>query len=380
MRKIWSNKSVSWTEVIGVFLAFVTVVVGGIYGWYQYRINTQLLEINSNAKITSILWNSKNGFIELRNTGKCDLFLHGISFIKFIGKDGSIETVDKTNETNNQHKIDSADEIPPQYETKRINPPVFIAADEGYRTGFPINITPGHNGMLILFLKDKNNNRWISENSIYNDSNNLMTLLPHGTFKVNWEYKNGSFIFSNKKMITGINGDNQEAEKGASIMNINWINNNSGAISALASVALVIVTLMYVRLTWKIVRETEKQRGEVEKERLESAEPLVYGVWSSNIQQKSENVATWCATILNKGRGVAYDIQVQKREGEAWVDIELHHVLSPGSNWSIRQSLPMNCSHKIKISCKDKYGRCYSTVDELSDTTKQVEYVLEQDD
>lgn len=136
-----------------------------------------------------------------------------------------------------------------------------------------------------------------------------------------------------------------------------WLNQNAGAVQAIAVVVLVIVTWLYAKRTADIAeatRDSASQQARVaalmEKDLQEKIRPhLTFRLFGGDAHNPT-------GIIENKGPGLAFDVKVCCRyfPGQRAADIPCQNLLIPGGETTIQLRLESGEGHyDVEITCTD---------------------------
>jgi len=101
---------------------------------------------------------------------------------------------------------------------------------------------------------------------------------------------------------------------------ITWLDMHSGAVIAVLTFALVTATMVYAALTWKAVKEAQRQRGvaeatvqEMKRQRFDAVLPIVVVSWGEvqNVPRGNAMRRTVKPSFRNCGLGTALDVCVK---------------------------------------------------------------------
>ena len=138
---------------------------------------------------------------------------------------------------------------------------------------------------------------------------------------------------------------------------IDWLNDNSGAVQAVATCTLVVVTVVYAFLTWRISNNATKQAKasvkmaeEMRAQRLDVDRPylLIEVPRLRDVEWREVGIAEdsephpysaypklFVCRVFNAGRGPAKEIVATALQTLVAYDKERKDVLAPGDSWDV---------------------------------------------
>lgn len=101
---------------------------------------------------------------------------------------------------------------------------------------------------------------------------------------------------------------------------ITWLDMHSGAVIAILTLVLAVATTMYAGLTWKVVKEAQRQREvaeatvkEMQRQRFDAVLPIIVVSWGEvrNVPRGDAMRRTVKPSFRNCGLGTALDVRVK---------------------------------------------------------------------
>lgn len=156
---------------------------------------------------------------------------------------------------------------------------------------------------------------------------------------------------------------------------MHWLDVHNGSVSCIASLVLIVITLIYVVLTKRTVEEMRAQRRA-------SALPCVSGTWLCPQQDRARSL--WYLTLDNVGNGPAIDVEIRVvQSGPEDLVAQIPAFGAGLRGQTVISQMAVANTAKVEITCSDGCRRLFRHEHVLehrwpSDTIKPVAFRLDE--